>query len=108
MNQGDELQRQIADIGTRYLKRTLGELEQLRALLAQARAGSRESLRELSRMAHKINGSGAMFGFDSVSERAYEIERLAISETPAIEDLEAHLAALEDEVRKQVQLREIP
>lgn len=105
MSHGDELQRQIADIGVRYLKRTLGELADLRAAFEDARRGSSEALRELSRMAHKIQGSGATFGFDAISGRAYEVEQLASSPTPAMEQLDASLTALEHEVRSQAQQR---
>lgn len=105
MNEDEKLQQQIADIALRYLKRTLGEIEQLRTCLDQARRGSSESFQVLGRLAHKIHGSGAMFGFDSVSERAYEIEQLAASDAPRVEALAASLAALEQEIRKQAQLR---
>lgn len=107
MNENDQLQQQIADIGTRYLKRTLGEIEELRTLLQAAHGGSDDAVVQLGRMAHKIHGSGAMFGFDTVSERAYDIERLAregrIGSTLA--DIDAKVAALEEEVRRQARSR---
>ncbi len=103
MNEDDKLQQQIADIGARYLKRTLGELEELRALLQAAQGGSDDALLQLGRMAHKIHGSGAMFGFDAVSERAYDIELRAREKRTGsmIDSIAAKLAALEEEVRRQ-------
>ncbi|NLG76565.1 MAG: Hpt domain-containing protein [Xanthomonadaceae bacterium] len=107
MNEDEQLQRQIADIGTRYLKRTVGEIEQLRSYLQSLREGSHDALRSLASMAHKIHGSGAMFGFDRVSERAYEIEQLARqgSGEDACERLGAAVDALADEVRRQAHAR---
>lgn len=98
------LQRQIADIGTRYLVRTLGELPQLRALLCDARDGTPDALKSLERMAHKIHGSGAMFGFEEISERAEDLERLAAAgsgDPEHLQQLEASIGALEAEVNKQ-------
>lgn len=104
----EKLQRQIADIGVRYLKRTLGELAQLRDLLASARAGTPDALKQLERMAHKIHGSGAMFGFDEVSERANELERLVANgstDDDAMQRVEASIEALEAQVQKDAQAR---
>ena len=107
MNEDDQLQRQIADIGTRYLKRTVGEVEQLRGYLQTFNEGSHEALSALARLAHKIHGSGAMFGFDGVSERAYEIEQLARhgSSEEACKRIGAAVDALADEVRRQARSR---
>jgi HPt (histidine-containing phosphotransfer) domain-containing protein len=107
MNEDDTLQRQLADIGTRYLKRTLSEIAELRACLQEARQGSTEATKQLGRMAHKIHGSGAMFGFDKLSERAHEIEQLAASahDEAALVRVEEGVSALEREVREQASLR---
>lgn len=107
MNEDDKLQQHIADIGSRYLKRTLGEIDQLRALLQDAQAGADDALVRVGQIAHKIHGSGAMFGFDAVSERAYEIEQLARGgrDNATLERIQTGVAALAEEVRKQAQLR---
>src|SRR5512138_995771 len=109
MSQDDTLQRHIADIGKRYLKRTQDEVEQLRALLQEVRDGSGSALTQLGQMAHRIHGSGAMFGFDGISERAYEIELLARERggDSVIERIETRLQALEAEVRRQAHSRGI-
>ena len=99
----DQLQQQIADIGVRFLKRTIGEVGQLRAYLESARGGSLDSRKELERLAHRIYGSGAMFGFDELSERASEIERLASTgrnDGTSLDRIEGSLRALERQVDK--------
>ena len=109
-NDENKLQQQIADIGTRYLRRTLGELSQLRAHLEQARSGAAEAVKEIERMAHKIHGSGAMFGFDAVSERADELERVAAegrASSEFLQRLEGSIAALEAQVKQEAQVRGI-
>jgi HPt (histidine-containing phosphotransfer) domain-containing protein len=101
MGEEDRLQQQIADIGVRFLRRTLGEVSQLREYLDSARAGSLDSLKQLERLAHKIHGSGAMFSFDELSERANEIERLASTarnDIKSLDEIEEALRALEEQV----------
>jgi HPt (histidine-containing phosphotransfer) domain-containing protein len=80
MNEDDKkenLLAQIANIGERYLKRTLGDLEDIARLSASAQAGSPASLHELEHLAHQICGSAAMFGFSDVSAHARKIEQIA-------------------------------
>jgi HPt (histidine-containing phosphotransfer) domain-containing protein len=103
MGDDDQLQKQIADIGVRFLKRTIGEVSQLREFLDSARAGSLDSLKQLERLGHKIHGSGAMFGFDELSKRASEIERLASTgrnDSKSLDRIEEALRALEVQVDK--------
>lgn len=77
MNDEERLRQQMAQIGVRYLTRTLGELRRIRELITEVESGSPTALKELERAAHKIHGSGAMFGFQEVSDRAREVEHLA-------------------------------
>lgn len=109
-NEENRLQQQIADIGTRYLRRTLGELAQLHTHLEQARSGAADAVKEIERMAHKIHGSGAMFGFDAVSERADLLERVAAEgrgDSEFLQRLESGIAALEAQVKQDAQTRGI-
>lgn len=76
MNDKSNMLSQLRDIGDRYIKRTLGDVDQLDALAAQALAGEPDGWRNVESLAHKIHGSGAMFGFTEVSEAAGKIERL--------------------------------
>ena len=101
MQDDEKLRQQIADIAVRYIKRTQGELGQLRDSLAAIRAGDSDALKQLERLAHKIHGSGAMFGFDAISDRAYEIEKLAGSgqtDPDTLAKIEQSMTGLEAEV----------
>jgi HPt (histidine-containing phosphotransfer) domain-containing protein len=101
-------QEQIAAIGARYLQRTLTELPRLRELCAHIEddASAAEPggvLQEIERMTHKIYGSGAMFGFEAISERAREAELLAIdraTDVRSVRRLCECIAALDAEVRE--------
>jgi HPt (histidine-containing phosphotransfer) domain-containing protein len=77
MNDEERFQQQLASIGTRYLARTLGEMTRLRELLESVLSGGPGTMREVEHLAHKIHGSGAMFGFDVISDRAGEVEQVA-------------------------------
>ena len=77
MDERDELQQKIADIAGRYIQRTAGELGGLRELIVKVRAGNSAAAKEVEQLAHKIYGSGSMFGFEAVSEQARELELAA-------------------------------
>ncbi len=101
MQDDEKLRQQIADIAVRYIKRTQGELVQLRDALAAIRAGDPDAQKQLERLAHKIHGSGAMFGFDAISDCAHVIETLAgsgQSDSNTLAKIEQSLAQLEAEV----------
>lgn len=96
---GDRMLQQLGEIGLRYLKRTIGEIGTLRELLTQLQAGDASRLKEIEQLSHKINGSGAMFGFDDLSNQAREIELAAGNGavyTPELHSkLEFYVAGLE-------------
>jgi HPt (histidine-containing phosphotransfer) domain-containing protein len=92
------MQEQMTAIGDRYLRRTFGELARLKELLAQLRSGSPEALRDIELITHRIHGSGAMFGFNEVSEQAYRCEALCAegaTDPDLATKIEALLQALE-------------
>ena len=101
MDERDELQQKISDIGGRYIQRTAGELAGLREMIAKVRTGDTAAVRDIEQLAHKIYGSGSMFGFDAVSEQARALELAAKDPTdPAMVDkLQQHA----DERARQVQ-----
>jgi HPt (histidine-containing phosphotransfer) domain-containing protein len=106
-----ELRRKMAAIGARYLARTQSEIGQLRTLIAQLDSGGKSTLKEIEVLAHRIRGSGAVFGFAELSDAAEGIEMLAVD--CALEDdldighLTAHLTdylgALTQAVERAVQ-----
>jgi HPt (histidine-containing phosphotransfer) domain-containing protein len=65
----------LAEIGGRYVKRTLSEMPELRRLLDAAVSGDAAAFHQIGRLAHRIHGSGAMFGFNAVSGVAGRLER---------------------------------
>jgi HPt (histidine-containing phosphotransfer) domain-containing protein len=77
MSDTDELKQKLNSIGDRYIARTLGEMDRLNEMSQQALSGSSASFKDVERLAHKIHGSGAMFGFDRLSECAGEVEHIA-------------------------------
>ena len=66
----------VAKLGERFLERSRDEAIVLRALSEHAHEGNPVVIEEIERMAHKIHGSGSMFGFSAVSTCAAEIEQL--------------------------------
>lgn len=72
-----DLARRMAELGQRYLERTAGEVNELAALVAAIPGGDPATYQSLERLAHRIRGSGAMFGFELISDVAGEIELLA-------------------------------
>lgn len=108
MQDDEKLTQQIADIAVRYIKRTQGELGQLRDSLQAIRAGDADAHKQLERLAHKIHGSGAMFGFDAISEHANDVERLAGSgqrDPDTLAKIEHALLELESEVNRRANLQ---
>lgn len=101
MDERDELQQKIADIAGRYIQRTAGELAGLRELIAKVRAGNSMAVKEVEQLAHRIYGSGSMFGFEAVSEQARELE-LAAKEAVSPQMID-RLQTLADTLEARVQ-----
>ncbi len=61
-----------------YAKELPGKITELEAIwrFLQERPGIREFLTTFHQMAHKLNGSGATFGFQEISNNAKELEIL--------------------------------
>ena len=80
MTDGEEqLREQVKVLGEKFLIRTEGQIITLREQLRRVRAGDRPALVVIQELTHKIHGSGAMFGFADLSDRAGEIERLVVA-----------------------------
>jgi HPt (histidine-containing phosphotransfer) domain-containing protein len=89
MTDGEEqLREQIKILGEKFLLRTADQVTTLRAQSQRLRAGDREALGVIQELTHKIHGSGAMFGFADLSERAGEIERLVFAGVTGNETLD--------------------
>jgi chemotaxis protein histidine kinase CheA len=104
------MKEQLATIGERYLRRTLGELVRLKELHAQVRSGSQQALKDLEVIVHRVHGSGAMFGFEDVSEHAHACEILCAeggADPQLAPKLEAALHALESSLMGAARARGI-
>jgi chemotaxis protein histidine kinase CheA len=74
-----ELRDQVKTLGEKFLQRTSGQIPQLETELDRiAASGDRDALRAFQEMVHKIHGSGAMFGFDLISDLAGNLEALTL------------------------------
>jgi HPt (histidine-containing phosphotransfer) domain-containing protein len=71
-----QLREQVAALGVKFLLRTQEQTVSLRELLASLSHGDESVLTRMQELAHKIHGSGAMFGFEELSRFAGEIEQL--------------------------------
>ena len=71
-----QLREQVAALGVKFLLRTQEQVTSLRELLASLSGGDESVLARMQELAHKIHGSGAMFGFEELSRFAGEIEQL--------------------------------
>lgn len=97
------------DISSRFLTRTLGEVEHARVLLTQYLESPKDNLSGLHKLAHKIRDSGALFGFDALSRCAHSVENLAAGpvRTDLAGQLETALRALEIQVGADARARAI-
>jgi HPt (histidine-containing phosphotransfer) domain-containing protein len=78
MTAPNDLQQRMTELGRRYLERTAAELSDLNTLIESAQSGEAEIYRKIEILAHRIRGSGAMFGFNLISDAAYGVEMLAV------------------------------
>ena len=75
---GARLTNQLTEIGDRYLRRTLSEMNELSKLHQHVRQGDTQAFTAIQQLAHRIHGSGAMFGFDALSDAAGAVEHLLL------------------------------
>jgi CheY-like chemotaxis protein len=81
-----ELAPHVARLGGQFLQRTRNETVMLRSLIERAYSGDPIVIRQVERLAHKINGSGSIFGYTAISMCASDLERLVgETELPEVE-----------------------
>jgi HPt (histidine-containing phosphotransfer) domain-containing protein len=111
------MRERIKQLAGEFLQRCSRDVMSSRALLA--RLGSGDSnvfdanvLKELEHLAHRICGTGASLGFESLSTRAAAIERLAeeqagcaTADQNVVERLVEYVAALEIEVDRLIRFK---
>jgi HPt (histidine-containing phosphotransfer) domain-containing protein len=111
------MRERIKQLAGEFLQRCLRDVMSLRALLARLGNGDSKFdatlLEELEHLAHRICGTGASLGFESLSTRAAAIERLAegqagsvTADQHVVERLVEYIAALEIEVDRLIHASE--
>jgi len=102
----------IAALAERFLQRCAIEMTSGRELLEQLRGGNAGAYKDMEHLAHRMVGTGASLGFQSLSAKAVTVERFAEAQPPtgppdpeAIERLGEFLSPLESEIALLVQAR---
>jgi CheY-like chemotaxis protein len=70
------VQQHVVQLGDRFLQRTRDETVILHTLAEHAHNGDPVVIEQMERMAHKIHGTGSMFGYAAVSVCAAALESL--------------------------------
>jgi HPt (histidine-containing phosphotransfer) domain-containing protein len=108
MSDEEIMRRKLAEIGARYLARTASEITDLHRLVAELPNGGKSTLKEIEVLAHRIRGSGAVFGYVKLSDIAGEIEMLAVRqaavESPSFPDLMTQFSAYVHTLSSETQL----
>jgi HPt (histidine-containing phosphotransfer) domain-containing protein len=78
MSDNNNLSLRTSELARKYLERTSAEVDELRQLIAQVPRGDEHTYRNIEILVHRIRGSGALFGFELISDAALGIESLAI------------------------------
>jgi HPt (histidine-containing phosphotransfer) domain-containing protein len=96
----------MAELAGKFIERSIGELETMRAAVAALKTGDPRSLGDIRHLAHRMAGTGATLGFETFSDRALDVEQLAERQAPgvapdaaALGRFEAAMHALENELR---------
>src|SRR5580698_9141390 len=79
-NPGDKqaaMRDKIALLAERFLQRCANDMASGRELLDKLRGGNAGAFKDMENLAHRIVGTGASLGFESLSTRAVAVERLA-------------------------------
>ena len=73
----------MTELAEKFIERTSGELESLRALITRLNAGDLQVLEDIRHLSHRIFGTGATLGFETLADCAYRVEQLSASIGPA-------------------------
>jgi chemotaxis protein histidine kinase CheA len=68
------LENQLEQIGNRFLERLLPECQAMVIRLEACQPGSAQDLADIEMFAHRIEGSGAVLGFTTLSEQARNLQ----------------------------------
>jgi HPt (histidine-containing phosphotransfer) domain-containing protein len=88
-------QARLNELAAKFLDRTTGDIASMRQDLGRLAAGDAAAILDLRHLAHRMVGTGATLGFESLSGCARRIEVLTESCAPGVvpdEPLQAQLA----------------
>jgi HPt (histidine-containing phosphotransfer) domain-containing protein len=74
----------LAELAAKFVNRTRADIESMRGGLTRLAAGDAGAVGDIRHLAHRMVGTGATLGFESISERAYTIEQLTEACSPGI------------------------
>jgi HPt (histidine-containing phosphotransfer) domain-containing protein len=74
----------MAELATKFLRRTAGDVADMQSACARLDQGQLVALSEIHQLAHRMVGTGATLGFDSISERAQDVEALIDRAVPGV------------------------
>jgi HPt (histidine-containing phosphotransfer) domain-containing protein len=69
----------MAELAAKFMNRTQDDIAAMRSAHAALERGVADPLAEIRHLAHRMVGTGATLGFESLSDRAARIEALAES-----------------------------
>lgn len=98
----------MAELAVKFLDRSDADINSMRAGLGRLASGDAAALGEIRHLAHRMVGTGATLGFESLSGAAHRIEQIAENCTggpPPDETVRTQIASaldsLSEECRKQ-------
>jgi HPt (histidine-containing phosphotransfer) domain-containing protein len=104
----NEIKSRMAELASKFLDRTATDITAMHEGLGKLASGDAAGLGEIRHLAHRMVGTGATLGFESLSECAYRIEQLTESCEPGTlpdvavrEQLNGALKVLGAEYQKQ-------
>src|SRR5262245_43702313 len=95
----------MAELALKFLDRTDADISSMRTGLGKLESGDAASLVDIRHLAHRMVGTGATLGFESLSGSAYQIEQLAESCAPGSlpdEQVRAQLAGALDSLATEL------
>lgn len=72
----------MAELAAKFVERTAGELDFMRAQLAKLSAGELQALADIRLLAHRMGGTGATLGFETLADCALRVEKIADAQAP--------------------------
>jgi HPt (histidine-containing phosphotransfer) domain-containing protein len=98
----------MAELATRFIERTQGDLRTMRDGLAKLSQGDVSALAEIRHLAHRMAGTGATLGFNALGERAAGTEALidalpggVLPDGVTLARLAAEIGALESQLANE-------